>query len=174
MPWSPSDVTQLISYWLQGLPAQAISKKLEGKSRNAVLSKAKRIGIYNTKVRSITAPARVGQAQFRREVLSAYANRCAVTGSEQIEILEAAHIVPHSVGKDNDLNNGICLRSDIHSLFDCGLLSISENYTILIAHSVTDEYYTGLADLPLSMPVSAYNKPNPTSIAWHRQNVFRT
>lgn len=67
---------------------------------------------------------RRGQAEFRRRLLEVYGGQCIVTGTAMPELLEAAHIIPHSEGKDYTGGNGLLLRADIHTLYDLHLLSI--------------------------------------------------
>ncbi|MGJ0223511.1 HNH endonuclease, partial [Streptococcus pyogenes] len=58
---------------------------------------------------------RRGQAEFRQTLLAAYNRRCAVTGCAITDLLEAAHIVPHSEETNYRVTNGLLLRSDIHT-----------------------------------------------------------
>lgn len=68
---------------------------------------------------------RRGQLQFREELLKVYDYRCAITGHGPDSVLEACHILPHSESGNNQLENGLILRADIHNLFDDGLLKIN-------------------------------------------------
>nr|WP_246703853.1 HNH endonuclease signature motif containing protein [Rhizobium sp. SEMIA 4085] len=54
-------------------------------------------------------------------------NCCAITGTSELSVFEAAHIIPYSERfADRDkLENGLLLRSDIHKLFDAHLISIN-------------------------------------------------
>lgn len=65
---------------------------------------------------------RRGQQEFREKLLVAYEGRCAITGCDAIEALEAAHIVPYLGTETNHVQNGLLLRADIHTLFDLGCL----------------------------------------------------
>jgi len=67
---------------------------------------------------------RRGAATFRQNLLVAYDSRCAVTNSNVIPALEAAHIRPYSVSQSNSICNGLLLRADVHTLFDLHLLAI--------------------------------------------------
>lgn len=67
---------------------------------------------------------RAGQPQFRRNLLHLYEGRCAITGWAPPEVLEAAHILVHARSGRNHTDNGLLLRSDLHLLFDGGLLRI--------------------------------------------------
>jgi putative restriction endonuclease len=67
---------------------------------------------------------RRGQPRFREELMNAYEGRCAITGCAIADVLEAAHITPYAGSQDNHVSNGLLLRADLHTLFDCGLIAI--------------------------------------------------
>jgi predicted restriction endonuclease len=57
-------------------------------------------------------------------------------------LLEAAHIVPYKGMHSHDVQNGICLRVDIHRLFDAHLVSIEpESFEFLVSPELNDETY---------------------------------
>ena len=68
--------------------------------------------------------ARQGGKVFREEALKRFNGRCAVSGWDVPEVLEAAHIVPYLGEQTNRPDNALLLRSDIHTLFDRELLTI--------------------------------------------------
>ncbi len=70
---------------------------------------------------------RTGQSRFRNTVLEAYGRRCAISGEATEEILEAAHIQPYAGTQSDHVQNGIALRTDLHRLFDAGLLTINKS-----------------------------------------------
>jgi putative restriction endonuclease len=61
---------------------------------------------------------RLGQGTFRVLVTDAYERRCAVTGERVLPVLEAAHIRPYVEMGPHRVDNGLLLRSDLHTLFD--------------------------------------------------------
>ncbi|GGC69247.1 hypothetical protein GCM10011504_53930 [Siccirubricoccus deserti] len=67
---------------------------------------------------------RRGQPAFRAALLQTYAGRCAITGCAVPDVLEAAHIVPYQGLLTNHVTNGLLLRADLHTLFDCGLIAV--------------------------------------------------
>ena len=70
--------------------------------------------------------------QFRQDVREAYQNRCAMCGV-QLELIEAAHLVPHNHPKGLDtVSNGIALCALHHRSLDTGLIYLDANYSILI------------------------------------------
>jgi len=95
---------------------------------------------------------RQGQPRFRRELLDAYDERCAVTGCPVREILEGAHIKPYRGEHTNHVTNGLLLRADIHTLFDLGLLRVCPiSWKIEVAdqaHSTYGEYDGQMLRLP--------------------------
>ncbi|MDF0708524.1 HNH endonuclease signature motif containing protein [Muricauda sp. 81s02] len=56
--------------------------------------------------------------------MEAYQSTCLVTGVRLENVLEAAHIKPIKHKGDDNIFNGICMRADIHTLFDSNHLKI--------------------------------------------------
>ncbi len=77
----------------------------------------------------ILALRRVRQHQgpFKKGLLNRYSGKCVVTDCSIKSILIAAHIKDHAACGVNDLDNGLLLRTDIHALYDAGLLKIEIN-----------------------------------------------
>lgn len=72
-----------------------------------------------------TQKTRPEQAQFRDALIKRYKGRCVITRCAIPEALEAAHVMPHTGDpKWDHPDNGMLLRSDLHSLFDALLWSI--------------------------------------------------
>lgn len=69
--------------------------------------------------------ARIGQGEFRAELLRTYGLSCAVTGPCPAEAIDAAHIEPFAQHQAHSVESGLLLRSDIHRLFDAGSLAIN-------------------------------------------------
>ena len=76
------------------------------------------------KVRYALRRERIGQQRFRTQLFEAYTGRCAVSGCNVDEVLEAAHIENYSGPKSRVVSSGILLRRDLHSLFDAHLISV--------------------------------------------------
>ncbi len=68
---------------------------------------------------------RRGQHQFRQALRMRYGDQCMITGCQLLDIIEAAHISPYRGDNDNHLENGLLLRTDLHTLFDLDLLGIN-------------------------------------------------
>ncbi|BAP31994.1 uncharacterized protein CHSO_2957 [Chryseobacterium sp. StRB126] len=118
--------------------------------------------------------ARRGQKKFREELINVYNKKCAITQCQIVEMLEAAHIYSFKGSDTNKIPNGILLRSDIHTLFDLGLISINpENHMVQISNKIShDEYYTKLHQTKISLPTRAEDYPSSDSLRYHFENVF--
>lgn len=121
-PISDSDVDALLS---------AVRKKTHKIAQYENLSPDPRESLNLEKIEDTTALRQVVlrryQNAFRQALLSKRANCCAITGTSELSVLEAAHIIPYSERfADRDMmENGLLLRSDIHKLFDAHLISIN-------------------------------------------------
>jgi putative restriction endonuclease len=78
--------------------------------------------------RVVLTVARLWRASnFRRQVLSAYDQRCAVTGM-QLKLNDAAHILPVGAeGSTDEISNGLCLSPTYHRAFDRALIYLDED-----------------------------------------------
>jgi putative restriction endonuclease len=96
---------------------------------------------------------RRGQRAFRNALLDAYGNRCAITGCDVRDLLEAAHIVPYQGPDTNRPQNGLLLRADLHTLFDCGLIAIeAASMTVVISPKLEGSSYRALGGRKLRTP----------------------
>lgn len=79
----------------------------------------------------VRSPVR-NQKKFRKEVLKAYDNQCAVCNIKEPALLRAAHIIPVIEDNDDTVNNGICLCVNHEVAFDRGILKITPSGDIII------------------------------------------
>jgi putative restriction endonuclease len=78
------------------------------------------------------------EAAFAKSVKIAYSNTCAMTGLKIINgggraEVQAAHIKPVASGGSDSVRNGLALSGTIHWMFDRGLVSVDDDYSILVA-----------------------------------------
>jgi putative restriction endonuclease len=121
--------------------------------------------------------SRLGQRPFQALVLDAYHRRCAVTGEKIRPVLQAAHIVPVSKGGENRLDNGLLLRSDVHTLFDAGYLSVDPKLRLMVSPRLRVEFENGVefyerAGEVIGIPDRRADRPNPEYLEWHADTVF--
>jgi hypothetical protein len=111
---------------------------------------------------------RRGQTKFRNELLRAYGRACAVTGTTTEAVLEAAHIKPHKGMYTDRVDNGLLLRSDVHTLFDLGLLWVEPATLLIRLHaSLLDSEYGYLDGRALRMPSKKSDRPKAEHLEAH-------
>lgn len=109
---------------------------------------------------------RRGQRAFRAALLAAYGGRCAVTGCDVEDVLEAAHISPYSGPSSDHVCNGLLLRADIHTLFDCGLFAFDpETRQVVRADRLGGSDYAHLASQALREPRNLAHRPGTLFLA---------
>ena len=96
----------------------------------------------------------VAQVVFRKALLEAYGNKCAICGLTFRDALEASHIVPwQSATKAQRLDprNGILLCSLHHKLFDAGLITVSGSMTIVYYDPIMKDHSYSAIDKSLTV-----------------------
>jgi putative restriction endonuclease len=122
--------------------------------------------------------ARLGQGAFRVLVTEAYSRRCAITGERTLPVLEAAHIQPYARQGPHVVANGLLLREDLHTLFDDGYLTITEELRVEVSRRIKEKYQNGREyyrydGAPLTVvPSSPENRPSMEFIRWHNTQVY--
>jgi putative restriction endonuclease len=130
---------------------------------------------------SFTVSRIVRDRIFRRIVLRAYSERCAISGLRLINgrgraEVAAAHIRPVEANGPDIISNGIALSGTVHWMFDRGLLSLSDDLQILVSRQANDaEGIRALVNksgyaLP---PRQSTERPHPGFLRWHREHCFK-
>lgn len=92
------------------------------------------------RIEQILLNRKVRDANFRRQVCEAYDNRCAVTGLRMVNgggkaEVQAAHIWSVASGGPDVVQNGLALSGTAHWLFDRHLISLTDDYRLLVSHN---------------------------------------
>lgn len=128
------------------------------------------------KFKEVLVEQRQGQSEFRQSLMVAYDYKCAVTGCDVRDTLQAAHIVPVSSKGQHDVKNGLLLRADIHNLFDRGLLTIDHRYRVQLHPSIRrSPAYKDLHGKALAVtPRHLAHRPSQKNLGQHRKNHLST
>jgi putative restriction endonuclease len=118
---------------------------------------------------------------FRRVVLCASDERCAVTGIKLINgsgraEVAAAHIRPVEKNGPDIVSNGIALSGTAHWMFDRGLISLADDLEILISRQTNDpESIRSIINKSgrALRPVRVSDRPHLHFLQWHRENCFK-
>ncbi len=121
---------------------------------------------------------RIGQGTFRVLVTDTYGRRCAVTREKALPVLQAAHIRPVSEGGTHRVDNGLLLRSDVHTLFDRGYLTVTPAYKVRVSGRLRAEFNNGehyyrYDGSDIAVPGQDEDRPSKEFLEWHRDTVFR-
>ncbi|QLE73175.1 restriction endonuclease [Streptomyces rectiverticillatus] len=120
---------------------------------------------------------------MREQVLTAYEYQCAFCGYDgrvgTVPVgLEAAHVRWWAFGGPDDLDNGLCLCSLHHKLFDKGVLGLGDGHRILVSQRFVGrspaarEHVIALAGRPLIGPQPGARPVAEAHRSWHTSQVF--
>lgn len=123
----------------------------------------------------------VRDRNFRKTVLRAYGERCAITGLRLINgggraEVEAAHIRPVESDGPDIVSNGIALSGTAHWMFDRGLVGLAEDLSILVSRQSNDPeaIHSMINDTgALMVPSRLAERPRDEFVTWHRENCFK-
>lgn len=78
---------------------------------------------------------------FRRVVVATYDHRCALCGVRIITpeghtVVDAAHIIPWSRSRNDDIRNGMALCKLCHWAFDEGMMGVSDDYNVITSRQI--------------------------------------
>jgi putative restriction endonuclease len=120
---------------------------------------------------------------FRKLVPKIYDSTCSFTGMRLEStfghtFIDACHIVPFSVTHDDKVNNGIALCPNLHRAFDRGLVSINNDYKILVSSHVNENenHSYSLKQLEgrkIRLPFGSRYYPSFENLEWHREQIFK-
>jgi putative restriction endonuclease len=124
------------------------------------------------------APYRLGQQAFQAVVLDAYGRQCAISGTRIRPVLQAAHIRPVTSGGEHRVDNGLLLRSDVHTMFDRGYLAVDPHHRLRVSPRLRDEFGNGeqfyaRAGEVIALPARQVDRPQREFLEWHMDEVFR-
>jgi putative restriction endonuclease len=121
---------------------------------------------------------RLGQGGFRIMVMDEYSRRCAITGEKTLPVLEAAHIKPYAENGPHKISNGVFMRSDLHTLFDGGYMTLTKEYHVEVSKHIREEfsngreYYALHGRKLLCLPADPVNRPSVEYLEWHQNSRY--
>ena len=134
-------------------------------------------------VASVQTETPVRSAGFRRVIMEVYKHACAVCelnirASKGESVTDAAHIIPFSVSYNDDIRNGISLCKSHHWAFDTGLISLNDDYRVIVSPSMSEQGPTEgmlaqFRDKRIWKPEEERYHPDKDALDWHRREVLR-
>ncbi|MEU3849542.1 phosphorothioated DNA-binding restriction endonuclease [Streptomyces sp. NPDC029554] len=152
-------------------------------SLHGELCEAVGLDLEPAKAELLAAVRRRRDPRMRELVLTAYEYRCAFCGYDgrigAVPVgLEAAHVRWWAFGGPDEIENGLCLCSLHHKLFDKGVLGVGDDHRILVSqrfvgHSdAARRHVTALAGRPLIGPQPGTSPVAAEHRDWHARQVF--
>jgi putative restriction endonuclease len=128
-------------------------------------------------IEQILLNRKVRDANFRLHVCQAYDNRCAVTGLRMVNgggkaEVQAAHIWSVASGGPDVVQNGLALSGTVHWLFDRHLISLTDDYRLLVSHNKVPNELRSLFAQQMNrihLPKDSKLWPHPGYVAQHRE-----
>lgn len=117
---------------------------------------------------------------FKREVLMAYGDTCAISGlrlttaAGAVPLLDACHIVPWAASYDDTLPNGLALCPNLHRAFDRHLLWVDDDYRVRLADSFGENGAYGIRQFEgkmLKLPEDGGKRPGRENFRRQRGEI---
>ncbi|EHF01818.1 hypothetical protein HMPREF1008_01442 [Olsenella sp. oral taxon 809 str. F0356] len=113
------------------------------------------------------------QSKFRQDLMAAYEGTCAVSDTNVVDALQAAHIDPYRGRRSQIVQNGILLRADIHLLYDANLVAIEpETHVLRLAESIKGSIYERYAGTPIAVPKDTDLRPSDELLGRHYEQFI--
>ena len=90
---------------------------------------------YNIRLKE-DSKIRLGQKQFRKEILKKFNNKCIISDNDCIDEIKACHIVPVYDNESYDIDNGLLSTSTFHDTMDKYLWSINPETLEIKIHPI--------------------------------------
>ena len=124
----------------------------------------------------------IRSAAFKREISKAYNYSCCISRlrvdvTTDCDLMDACHIEPFATSHDDTITNGIYLCPTLHRAFDRHLISIDENYRLIISKAFIER-----SDSPYSikqfegkvilLPANRNHYPSQEKLQKHRKMLI--
>ena len=118
---------------------------------------------------------------FKREIPKIYDYQCAISGmrvesTTNAQLVDACHIIPFAISKDDTISNGISLSPNLHRAFDRGLITINADYVVRISPVIKEnESPFSLKQFEgkqINLPRETKFYPSVENLNWHRKECF--
>lgn len=124
---------------------------------------------------TVCAKARIGQGEYREQMIEYWDGKCAVTGCSLTSILKASHAKPWKDSNHmecRDPFNGLLLTPNLDELFDKGLISFQDDGTIIISSRLDNDTrkILGISDDFKMRQVSQEHLPY---LKYHREKIYK-
>lgn len=120
---------------------------------------------------------------FKKKVPEIYDYTCCISGlkiettaDRTIQMIDACHIVPFSISRDDTIPNGISLCPNLHRAFDRGLITINKDFVVRVSPILkeNDSTYSirQFDGISIQLPKSEKWYPSIEALKWHKREMY--
>lgn len=116
---------------------------------------------------------------FKQYIPKIYDHTCCIIGYKissffNISMIDACHIKPFGESYDDNIGNGLSLCPNIHRAFDRGLITIDEDYKIVISTNFEENSNNPFSikkfeNKKILLPFKELYAPKKENLLWHNQ-----
>ena len=119
---------------------------------------------------------------FKREIPKVYNGKCCISGMRidatiSLSMIDACHIIPFSESYNDTITNGIALCPNLHRAFDRGLISIDDDFRVIVSKSFKEDSSSysirKFENQNIFLPSHKQFHPLKENLYWHRKNIFK-
>ena len=165
-------ISEALSAYSQEIPFERITEHIEAMPEMGTDF----VGKETFAIRRV----RLNQQVFARKVREAYNATCCITGLSFAKLNRAGHIIPWSERESIRLDprNGIYLSATYDVAFDRHLISLDQEYRLIVGASLKDfytqdifqEYFQRIEGTQIALPAVPF-RPKEEYLAWHRERL---
>lgn len=119
--------------------------------------------------------ARIGQGQFRKDLIALWKSRCCVTGMDVVRLLRASHIQPWASSDNSqrlDKFNGLLLSPSYDAAFDEGFLTFDSDGGVTLSPQFSKDAAARVG-INSSARIAGLRPEHQTYLDYHRKYRFR-
>jgi len=118
---------------------------------------------------------------FKKTIPKIYNYSCCISGmkiasTKGYQMVDACHIHPFSVSKNDTISNGIALSPNLHRAFDRGLITINKNFIVRISPTIKENNsvfsLNQFEGKKINLPNDYKWYPSQKSLEWHNKEIF--
>jgi putative restriction endonuclease len=118
---------------------------------------------------------------FKKVVPKIYNYSCCISGmkiaaTREVQMIDACHIVPFAESHDDTISNGLSLSPNLHRAFDRFLITLGDDYKVIVSDSFTESGSHGIRTFHgqrILLPREERYYPSAENVRWHRERFER-
>ncbi|WP_224995708.1 HNH endonuclease [Cesiribacter sp. SM1] len=124
----------------------------------------------------------VRDGTFKKVIANIYSHTCAISGlrveaTQNISMIDGCHIKPWSISHDDTATNGIALCPNLHRAFDRGLITLDEDYQLVLSKHFIEPFSSPynirqFEGKQVLLPNNTAWHPSQENLEHHRINTF--